>query len=69
MKSKIAQLDRMDINGIKRVGLASSDEAARHLGISRQSVHNGIREGRIPAKKLGRLTRVPWHWLLEQSGD
>lgn len=37
----------------------SVDEVARMAGCGRDTIYRAIREGRLTAKKLGRLTRIP----------
>jgi excisionase family DNA binding protein len=37
----------------------SVEEAARLLGISRQLAYTGVKEGRIPAIRIGRRLLVP----------
>ncbi len=44
-------------------------EAARFLNVSEQSVHNYIKEGKIPAKKVGRPYLILKSDLLNELGE
>lgn len=48
----------MDRNVSNRLAY-SVDEVARMAGCGRDTIYRAIREGRLTAKKLGRLTRIP----------
>lgn len=48
----------MDPNSSNRLAY-SVDELARMAGCGRDTIYRAIREGRLTAKKLGRLTRIP----------
>jgi excisionase family DNA binding protein len=37
----------------------SIEEVARMAGCGRDTIYRALREGRLQAKKLGRLTRIP----------
>jgi excisionase family DNA binding protein len=52
---------------IRSRGFATSVEAARFLGVTRQHVSKLIREGQMPAQKFGRALRIPWAWLIERE--
>jgi excisionase family DNA binding protein len=52
---------------VRTRGFATSVEAARFLGVTRQHVAKLIKDGQMPAKKFGRALRVPWTWLIEQE--
>ncbi len=53
--------------------LVSVREAARALGIGRDSAYGLIREGRLPALRIGRRILVPLAalegWVLEQAAE
>jgi excisionase family DNA binding protein len=44
-------------------------EAAKFLNVSEQSIHNYIREGKIPAKKVGRPYLILKSDLLTELGE
>lgn len=44
-------------------------EAAKFLQVSEQSIHNYIREGKIPAKKVGRPYLILKSDLLNELGE
>ncbi len=44
-------------------------EAAKFLNVSEQSIHNYIREGKIPAKKVGRPYLISKSNLLNELGE
>ncbi|MBO0324380.1 helix-turn-helix domain-containing protein [Muricauda sp. CAU 1633] len=44
-------------------------EAAKFLNVSEQSIHNYIREGKIPAKKVGRPYLILKSNLLDNLGE
>jgi excisionase family DNA binding protein len=48
-------------------GFARSAEAAEFLAITRQHLAKMIRAGKVPARKYGTATRIPWQWLLDQE--
>ncbi|SHG26343.1 helix-turn-helix domain-containing protein [Flagellimonas flava] len=47
----------------------SVKETAKFLNVSEQSVHNYIREGKIPAKKVGRPYLILKSDLLNELGE
>jgi excisionase family DNA binding protein len=50
-------------------GFAKIREAAQFLGLSLGTVNKMIHQGRIPAKRYGRVFRIPWAWLRAQAGE
>ncbi len=44
-------------------------ETAKYLNVSEQSVHNYIKEGKIPAKKVGRPYLILKSDLLNELGE
>jgi excisionase family DNA binding protein len=45
------------------------EEAARALRIGRGSCYEAVRQGAIPAVRIGRSLRIPRHGLLALLGD
>jgi len=50
-------------------GLATADQAAIFLGLSRSMVFKLIGEGKIPVCRYGRAVRISWTWLRNQAGE
>jgi hypothetical protein len=51
-----------------RQGFATTEEAGRFLGLTRQAVSVLIFDGKIPARRYGkRALRIPWAWLYEEE--
>lgn len=44
------------------------DEAAEALGISRNSAYEGVKEGQIPAIRVGKRILVLWNPLMRKLG-
>ena len=42
--------------------------AGRVLGLGRDGVYNGVKNGHIPAVRIGRSLRVPTIWLRKVAG-
>lgn len=49
------------------LGFARPAEAAHFMGISKAMVHKLITEGKMPARRYGRVVRVPWSWLRAEA--
>jgi excisionase family DNA binding protein len=47
---------------------AKPAEAALFLGLSKSMVLKQVGQGQIPARRYGRAVRIPWEWLLAQTG-
>ena len=52
---------------VRSRGFATSVEAAKFLGVTRQHVAKLIRDGEIPAVRFGKSLRIPWRWLLQKE--
>jgi excisionase family DNA binding protein len=60
-------IDRPAPLRVRSRGFATTDEAANFLGLTRHGLTKLIREGKIPARKFGRVFRISWQWLCEQE--
>ena len=44
------------------------DEAAKVLGVSRNSAYEGVKEGEIPSMRVGKRNLVLWRPLMRKLG-
>jgi excisionase family DNA binding protein len=49
-------------------GLATADEAAVALGISRSQIYSMMNTGELPSRRFGRARRIPWAIIRELIG-
>lgn len=54
-------------NATEQSGLARIPEAAKFLSVSKSTLYNLIRDGKVPNVKIGDSTRIPWGWLHAQA--
>ena len=54
--------------GVEGAGFMSATDAGRYLAVSRSTVCNLCRAGRIPSIKVGQQYRIPVSWVAEQLG-
>jgi len=57
----------MVIDGQKRQGMASVQDAANYLAITRNTLYRLIKAGEVPHRILGKSIRVSWDWLYAQT--
>jgi excisionase family DNA binding protein len=59
----------IDAIRVPREGLATIDQAAEYLSLSKAMLHKLIAHGFMPARRFGRAVRIPWRWLHLQARD
>jgi excisionase family DNA binding protein len=48
-------------------GFATAVEAAEFLRVSKAMLHKLVCAGKVPARRYGRVIRIPWAWLRDQA--
>jgi excisionase family DNA binding protein len=49
------------------LGFATAVEAAEFLRLSKAMLHKLVCDGKVPARRYGRVVRIPWSWLRDQA--
>ncbi len=57
----------MVIEGQRKQGMASVQDAANYLAITRNTLYRLIKSGEVPHRILGKSIRVSWEWLYSQA--
>ncbi len=57
----------MVIEGQRKHGMASVQDAANYLSITRNTLYRLIKSGKVPHRILGKSIRVSWDWLYSQA--
>lgn len=48
-------------------GMATVEEAAEFLSMSKSTIQRMLDRGEIEVRRYGRTVRIPWSWLYEQT--